>query len=263
MSGSGVPVPYPTGLIDLLKPRISPKLVRYIAEADAGEFNYPAQRDAINKILRSDRIPLPLMWEPREAFALIKWVEPAGPDQAHKGFSAREMHIARAFCCACLLAARFDDQDIDTEPSDLLPRLIESVAAIDTSWLKDLRELVEWASYSCDRAQPYPQDFESDATLCRTSLVVIDAAADAHVKNDTVCQLVDEIFERKHRSFARREDQWNWLLEGNCFDQSVHLWKSLSDRYLVKPPAHWEDSDKAAAVRLGQAIIRDGDQPDG
>lgn len=258
MSDPGAAAPYPTGLIDLLKPRVSPKLVRYISESDAGELNYPAQRDAINRILTSDRIPLPLRWEPREAFSLVKWIDPVRPEPDQAGMSVRERHIARAFCCACLLAARFDDQDLDTEPSDLLPRLIESVVAIDRSWLEELRSLVAWAKDSCDHARPYPQEYESDATLCRMALVLIATASNAQMESGVIGRMVDEIFERKRRSFTRCEDQWTWLLEGNNFEQSVHVWKSLAERLLLTPPACWADGDRAAVVRLGRAMICDG-----
>lgn len=261
MSGSGVPVPYPTGLINLLKPWISPKLVRYIAEADAGEFNYPAQRDAINRILRSDRIPLPLEWEPAEAFCMIKWSLPGqNPDVKHLGL--REQHVARIFCCACLLAAYPARQRHESEPSQVLPPLIESTIVAEPSWLGVLRDLIEWAMDYCDHADPSDSEHFTDATHCRMSLVIIDVASKKLPDPSVFIQSVEAIFERKRRSFAADSDGWSWLVEGGYFGSGVPIWKSLAKKYLLNPPEGWPDRVSGASKRLGEAIIHDGLHPD-
>lgn len=252
----GAPDPYPTGLLDLLKPRMSPKLVRYIAESDDGLHNYPKQRDAIISILRSDRISLPLEWEPREALSLVKWSEPNQEPMGSDKLAFRELHTARLFCCACLLAAYPQDMCHESEPSDLLPRLIESVIAVEGSWLVELHAFVAWAKGHCDRADPLWHEHETDATLCRMALVII-AAAGSRPDQAEFVSAVDEIFARKRESFSRGDERWTWLLEGSYFDQSAHIWKSLADRYLLKPPADWSESARSAAVRLGESIIRD------
>lgn len=262
MSGSGVPLPYPTGLIDLLKPRISPKLVRYIAESDAGEYNYPAQRDAINKILTSERIPLPLEWEPCESLCLIKWSDPDRDTDAHE-LSVREQHLSRLFCCACLLAAHPQDRCHESEPSDVLPRLIESTIAVEPAWLGQTRELVAWLKQYCEFADPLLEEHETDSTLCRIGLVIISTAIAGYPDEAEIVRAIDEIFERKVDSFLRSKEKWTWLLEGGDFALSIHTWKSLAERHLMHPPSDWPDKALDACRRLGKAIIRDSPDPHG
>jgi len=260
LSELGDPTPYPTGLFDLLKPRISPKLVRYIAESDAGEINYKAQRDAINKIIESDRIPLPLESEPAEAFSMIMWSVPGhNPDAKHLGL--REQHVARMFCCACLLAAYPARQRHESEPSLVLPPLIESTIAAEPGWLGVLRDLIEWARDYCDQADPSYSEHFTDATHCRMSLVIIDAASNNLPDPPMFVRSVEEIFDRKRHSFAADSDGWSWLLEGSYFDSGVPIWKSLAKKYLLHPPADWPDHASDASKRLGEAMIRDGTDP--
>ena len=262
MSEAGRPTLYPTGLIDLLKPRMSPKLVRYIAEADAGEFNYPAQRDAINRILNSERIPLPLEWEPCESLCLIKWSEPDRNTDAGQ-LSVRERHLARLFCCACLLAAYPQDQCHESEPSEALPRLIESTIAAEPAWLDQAHELVTWLKEYCEHAEPLLEEHETDANLCRIGLIIISTAISVYPDEAEIIRAIEEIFERKVDSFLRSEGAWTWLLEGGYFAQSIHIWKSLAERHLMHPPSDWPNNVSNACRRLGKAIIRDSPDPHG
>jgi hypothetical protein len=262
VSGSGIPAPYPTGLIDLLKPRISPKLVRYIAEADAGEFNYRAQRDAINKILKSERIPLPLEWEPCESFSLIKWSEPDRNTDFIE-LSVREQHLARLFCCACLLAAYPQMRCHESEPSDNLPRLIESMIAVEPGWLRETREFVAWLKEHCDRADPRLEEHFTDANFCRIGLVIITTAIAGEPDDAEIVSSVNEIFDRKADSFLRSEQAWTWLFESSYFTQSAHIWSSLAERSLLHPPAGWTQEASDACRRLGEAVRRGSSDPNG
>lgn len=241
---------------------MSPKLVRYIAEADAGEFNYPAQRDAINKILNSERIPLPLEWEPCESLCLIKWSEPDRDTDAGQ-LSVRERHLARLFCCACLLAAYPQDRCHESEPSEALPRMIESTIALELAWLDQARELLAWFRDFCERADPLLEEHKTDANLCRIGLVITAAAIAGETDEDEIVRSVNEIFERKVDSFLRSEQMWTWLLEGSEFTQSIPIWKSLAERHLLNPPPGWPDKASDACRRLGEAIVRDAPDPDG
>ncbi|MCC5822107.1 MAG: hypothetical protein LAT64_13280 [Phycisphaerales bacterium] len=248
--------PYPTGLIDLIKPRMTPKLVRYIADADF------LKSRVIEHLVQSPRIISPLDDRVIEALSLVKWDDPEDRSGDNpKKFTTRELHISRLFCCACLLSAYSESKGHESEPSEVLPRLIESTIAVEQAWLGELKDLIVWARDWCDQADPTWHEHETDATLCRMALMIIAAASKDRVDQVDFARAVDEIFERKQRSFARRIDRWTWILEDGFFRQSVHLWKSLADRYLLTPPNDWTEEAKAAARRLGNAMIRDESTP--
>lgn len=241
---------------------MSPKLVRYIATADAGELNYPAQRDAINAILQSERIPLPLEWEPCESFSLIRWSEPDRESDV-VGLTIREQHLARLFCCACLLAAYPQMRCHESEPSEILPRLIESVIAIEPGWLDETRAFVAWLKEYCEGADPQMDEHFTDANLCRIGLVIIATATTGKAGDAEIVVSVNEIFERKVDSFLRSENGWTWLFEGSYFTQSAHIWSSLAERYLLHPPAGWTKEASDACRRLGEAVRRGSSDPEG
>jgi hypothetical protein len=258
VSELGAPTPYPTGLFDLLRPQMSPKLIEYIALTN---FLKPA---VIKTLVQSERIPAPLRKQTTEALSLVKWEEPERQQGDNPmGMTLRELHISRLFCCACLLAAYPGQRSTDCEPSNVLPRLIESTVAVEPAWLDRSADLIAWLRDHCDQADPAWEEHDIDATLCRTALVIINAAADSAVEQVKLVEAVEEIFARKRRSFTRGDEQWTWLLEGGCFNQSVHIWKSLAERYLLNPQRNWSNEVSAACSRLGEAIIRDGTDPGG
>jgi hypothetical protein len=125
------PVPYcppdASGLLRLLSALVDDAMLQDIAEADYGNDR---DRHLARLMIIRDKgvIPSPLQWHPQEVLELIRWSEPDNPDWK-PGQMGVAGHIMRAFCCATLLVAAGNGEEM-LGISDTLIQLIGSLAAL-------------------------------------------------------------------------------------------------------------------------------------
>lgn len=241
----------PTGLLDGVRRRISPRIVRAIASSDVC---VDANKVAIQIILRPGPFPSPIGLAPGEAFSITRWWEPETHGEHEIGvLSLREGHLARLFACTCLLM----DFPLRTsewaKPVDLLPRLIESTMAVEHEWLAELDELIAWVQSACDRFGngPYSNEFDA-STHCLLARILIAVARGDPASPGSFCGAVEELCRRKRASRNESEQIASWMTE---YSLSEHIWKRLGVTILTKPPTGWNDID-VTAVRKLEACIR-------
>jgi len=192
---------YPTELIDRLKPKITPRIVKEIVKSDHGSDD-PGHKSAIRLILSEDRVPRPIGWEPGEPFSLCQWWEEAAHEQHElRGLSPKQAHVARALSCACLLT---DTSYGAGEPFDPMIRLVDSVIRIDTSLIRPCFDMLCWLQESGE-ISPH-DDIQYDlmtAELCKCLLKAADPRCPMDLTR-SIPALIES--ESEYRDRARADD---------------------------------------------------------
>lgn len=258
---------YPTRLLEALKEHLSEKILDHIAQADAG-LGALENRKNIDDILETNTVPYPLQFNPKEAFMMTMWWRPdRGVAQSISSVQRQEEHLARAFCCACLLTNTPSEYGI--EPADVLPRLIQSIIEIDTALLSHTREMVMCSTQN--HSDESDSDMRFDNMLCRLALILIDAhgvsplRADgelnarckqliqdelAYRDNEEVCSLINEY------SLSNYPNWDQWLLGMTFFDQSLDDWKEISENILLNLRNDLTETDRLGCIELAENILK-------
>lgn len=257
---------YPAGFFEALKEHLNEKILDDIAHADSG-LGAAENRKIIDNILETNTVPYPLLFNPNEAIQLTMWWSPNWDTaQGISSVQLRTEHIARAFCCACLLTNTPSEYCI--EPVDILPRLFQSVIEIDTALLPHTREMVLCARLN--HADKTDEDMILDEMLCRLAIILIDAYSDStDFPNGDLAQRCQQIItdeqnyrdteEVKHLIHKYPFDNyknWNqWLLGMSFFVQSVDVWIELTNKILLEPRVSLSDADRVGCRELAKNIL--------
>jgi|GEM_PF-5110543 len=250
---------YPTGLIDQLKRRVTPRIIRYIARSDYGA-EAPEHKAAIRRIIDEPRIPRPMQWEPGEPFRLTRWWDPENHKQHEiRPLSMHEAHIARAFSSACLIAG--GDDSIECVYNSLLG-LIESLYEISPELLGPFDELIRWAIHINTPAGS-PLHFEDyDETVpCRCALLM-SACMRGEMPDDfiSIVQAVHrsgELYNKAWQPDAPPLDPTEPWIGRSVLSSAVNLpsWIKLARRWLLDPPKHWDAPAREACIEIGNLMI--------
>lgn len=228
-----------------------------MAQLDAGDLNAEAQTAAIREVLLSDRIRSPLKFEPVESFCLAALIDPAEHgDESGEGPTTHDMHLARLFGSACMLATYPNKCGMLLGSEHTIPILVESTMALQQGWLSDLAELVRWFRDICDIATDDPQSaWFSNGTLSRIGFVMITAVQPATAPEaGSVAEAVDEIL-RRRRMVGSRQRWVRFIVDLDVFGRVEVPWIQLAQRTITNPPAAWAKEDRDAAAHLAHRII--------
>ncbi len=260
MSEYSLPNPdYPTELIDRLKPLMTPKIIKVISMSDYG-MDAPEHRAAIQRIIDEDRIPRPFQWEPGEVLALTRWWTPEShKEHENRALSIREAHIARAFSCFCLLAAK---EYAAEEAYNSIPGLVESCYATNKELLTEISPMLQWITATAPlNSQPIEhQDHEEIVACCCGELIT---ACMRGILPENFEQIIETIEVSKsivimgkfnaYRSNRMRDAQWMFdIIFAGCVARD--RWIQLAKTWLKNPPEHWPAESRESVITVWRSI---------
>jgi len=207
--------PDPAGLLDWLRPKLTPAMLHRIASGSHG-FDLEQHLAALVDIQTTGRIPQPLAWHPRETLELERWSNGDHTD-----------HVARAFACTVLLIDAAGPTHRDGH-EQTLPVLIESCAILgDDALARTVGLMVTLVEAFGDRRQELPFSY----------LGLLVAAAARDPRDSRLPQLVAQLIEAAAVASGYGADvpRPDWLLDQTRFDAKHKLWRRQAARYLDEP----------------------------
>ena len=251
---------YPTGLIDQLKPLMTPKIIKEIALSDFG-FVSRGYRAIFQEFIDQRRIPRPMRGDPREAFNITRWWSPEFHQEHEiRRLSLKEAHIARAFSCTCLLCTIDEERE---EPEDIIPQLIESSYEINPQILQDAIELIQWAEAIKNPPSNAPDRIVHDYIVMTECAKLIVASMLNELEHEAFHN-VQTILESGPRvvvggtpnSFQYLKPTGNWIFAEvlkHCTARET--WTALAHRWLLQPPKNWDAQNRDAVTEVAKLML--------
>ncbi len=208
--------PDPAGLLDWLRPMLTPKAMRDMASSDWGS-EMEKHVAVLEDIRTTGLIPQPLAWHPREVLELTRWNDREKTD-----------HVARAFACTVLLIDAVGPTDRDGHEQTMAV-LIQSCLELGAEAMTCAMGLLVTVAEGFEAYCP-------ESLFAQLGLLMAAAARDP--RDPRLPALAERLIaaERaQHEEFGYRGSEWGWLLGRTNFDQRHKLWRRLSTQLLAEP----------------------------
>lgn len=153
----------PGALLDWLRPRLTPEIMKSIAAADYG-FGYDDNLAALGDIRETGLLPIPLDSRLHEVCALCRWAD-----------GERVDHVERAFACAMLCLDYVSHSGFTDDLVSTLPQLVESCVELGEAPTRALVGLLVWL---IEREEPEEDpDDEGSYVLAELHALLLAAAS--------------------------------------------------------------------------------------
>ena len=225
--------PEPDELLRRIAQHIDDGMLEEIAAADYGydieEYFLP-----LRKIRDEGVVPSPMRWHPQEVLELVRWSEPDDPNW--KPGSPRERgHWMRAFCCAVLLRAGGDPENLDLHDgwNSALIQLVDSLLVVGGKFNRTAAAFLAWL------ITKFVTDPEiEELGFFGVGLLWFGLNLGPDTSDEVIISLSEWIVSREQQEaddhgLHTSRYTYQWLLGTTFFDQRHSAWKSLGRRLMA------------------------------
>jgi hypothetical protein len=234
--------PSETGLLDVLRSRMSRRMLEEIAANDYGE-EVPFHLKGVEEQMSSTPPLGNLEWCPREVLELERWND---PDKEEHEQHRELCHIKRLFACTILLrnaghmnsdSMRLSEHDFFLETSGAsVARLLRSASALGGAFLRSALAFTLWLY----RAQPYPR-LRPFVALASALLAILASHAPSETdKEQRLLAWVDGVEADCRATVGKDVESETWLVGLNSYEaREEHraLWYDMMRQLASQRPA--------------------------
>ena len=218
--------------MSLVFKHVDDSMLREIAQADYG-MDADAHLRALNAV-KTDNLPVPMPWEPREVLELVRWSEPEDLKWKPSSAGARG-HWMRLFSCAVLLRAASESENDGYflgEDSTIIQR-VDSVIMLGKKSSQAALSFLLWCNQYRE-LHDGDTGYFAEAILC---LAVSLGQCDAEMGHSLIAA-------------AKCDDANPTAMFRDC--QKAQTWKDVVRRTLVEASAGNKEIEEFGRALIGE-----------